>query len=143
MPPGYRVDERYPRGLVTVSYILLGAGYVTALALSTSDDAGPSSGWLYVPVLGPVGAIATRDASCPNMATDPILTAGQACADVAVSEARFVSLALLSGLLQLTGATLFVVGISDVERSLVLHDSARLSPTLSSSHAGLDFTTTF
>lgn len=140
VPQGYRIDESSERSLATVGGVLLGAGYLLGVVVAASDDAG--SQWMYVPVAGPFAAIASRDVVCGDMTSDP-QGAQDACVDRVSGEARFLSLALASGLLQVSGATLFVIGMNQSEQTLVPQTGAQLEPRVGTSEVGLDFTGRF
>lgn len=140
VPQGYRVDESAERSLATVGGVLLGAGYLIGVAVAASDDAGNQ--WMYAPVVGPFAAIATRDVVCGDMTMDP-QGARDACVDRVSGEARFLSLSLASGLLQLSGATLFVIGMNQSEQTLVPRAGAQLEPRVGTTEVGMDFTGRF
>jgi hypothetical protein len=113
----------------------MGTGYLIAAVLAATDDAAGS--WGFVPFAGPFVTIASRDLSCSNMASPSMLAASEECADRVSGQVRVVSLSLVSGLLQLSGATLFVVGTGQSERTLV-PEGAWLSPRVGDSSAGVD-----
>lgn len=140
IPEGYVVQEEPDLRLVTVGSVLLGTGYVVALLAASLDDT--SDAWSYVPAVGPAVALTTRDLGCGQLQADSAVAEQHECSQRVANEVRFVSLAVLSGVLQLTGVTLLGVGLGQSHSSLV-SARAHVSANVGRSGAGLELRGSF
>jgi hypothetical protein len=117
VPPGYVVRERPRRGLIISGSIVLGIPYVLGLVSASADNFSNESGWLAVPAIGPWITLASRrgcdsyrysedDASCRAVRT----------------------VLVLDGIMQATGAILFVAGVSSTKKVLVRQEAWAIAP---------------
>ncbi|MDX2051317.1 MAG: hypothetical protein SFV15_02935 [Polyangiaceae bacterium] len=101
--------------------LTFGTGYLGALGYSASSDIGPGSGWLLLPVLGPWAAINARHFGCKNssqLSQEEI----NGCLSLALGELKTITVLTFSGLVQVVGATLFVVGYTDKDQQWLPHN---------------------
>lgn len=122
IPPGYRLDERPRMGLVVGGLLTWGAAYAVGFAVAASNSFGNGTSWLAVPLVGPWAAIGARGNPCEISGVHQVPT--QECVNAALNEASHISLLLLDGLVQLVGASLFVVGMAAKKKELVRKDVA-------------------
>lgn len=110
VPPGARVVTRPRYGLIIAGSSMLGASWLLSLTIGGLASAGSSDHdeglWMVVPVVGPFAYLATLD--------DP-------------PGVVWFGLTFL-GLVQVTGATLLVVGAANPGRYLVYDGVARARP---------------
>jgi hypothetical protein len=125
---GYRLEVERNGGLMAAGIIAWGIGYGGGLIYLASADAGESPGWMFVPVVGPVGALASRDFDCSTK----IDAASQVedvdlCVDEGIKELRATTAIALSGVLQLVGSTLLLAGVLDERQRWVPTVPGRLT----------------
>lgn len=124
IPPGYTVEERVRRGPIIAGSIVFGVPYVLGLLAASADDFPNQSGWLVVPVAGPWVTLVSRDDTChDDFGGDDDVSYHYDCTD------GVDTLLVLDGLMQATGAALFIWGVSSSKKVLVRDDVAwRLTP---------------
>jgi hypothetical protein len=154
VPPGYHFEDRRRKGFLISGAIVLGIGYtvpipVTATKSQTqsyyflADDQVPfDPHLLLVPVIGPWAALA--DIPHYNCSEPPAKGISGGCGE---SKANIWKAVLVAdGLVQLTGATLLVLGLTWPRQQLVSNDyvNAQVVPVrLGSSGHGLAILGTF
>ena len=112
VPAGYHVEERPRKALIITGALLTGVPWV--LGITFAGGAKPSfenqTGWLVLPVLGPWLTLATRKTSdCTNTSS------GSYCFNDGDEGAKR-TLLVFDGLLQATGAVLFIAGIANPKK---------------------------
>jgi hypothetical protein len=119
VPPGYRVQRYYPRGFLIAGSITFGVGYGLGLlaVASTSSDKDFNAYWLILPVTGPFIGMATQRDTC-TFDTTPT--------NCGRDTGTLVVLAVL-GSLQVVGATLFTVGLTQRRERLVRVDGPQMT----------------
>jgi hypothetical protein len=131
VPPGYVVRERVRRGPIIAGSIVLGVPYVLGLITASATDFSNQSGWLTVPAVGPWITLASRR-SCDSYANRSF--------DGSVDEdsCRAVRTVLvLDGIMQVTGAALFVWGVTSPKKVLVRQEAWSVTPARVGSGYGL------
>jgi hypothetical protein len=89
--------------------ILLGVPYALGLSLAGGQSFPNSTGWLYVPGIGPWLALAARHKSGCGAGSD------SACVDSGTDDATRTSL-ILDGFMQTGGAIMFIVGLASPKK---------------------------
>lgn len=115
---GYRLETQRNTGVSVAGALTLGIGYLGGLGYLASADVGKGGGWLAVPVLGPWAAISVRDFGC-RKGEQPSQDEINACISAALRELKTVSVLSFSGMIQVVGATLLIVGITDTDQQWV------------------------
>jgi hypothetical protein len=117
IPQGYHVETRARKGLVISGSIVFGVPYLLSMSVAASSHYQPDR-WLYAPVVGPFINLATRADDC-----NPNGTSGTSsqfnCSDD--SGVRFFL--MMDGLMQVAGATMFVLGLA-LPTTLLVRDDA-------------------
>lgn len=134
IPPGYHAEHRYANGMILGGLFTVGIAYAAGLIGSGGGSDG--LGWLWAPVVGPWGAMASRRFSCNN---NPIEAPN--CVKKASKEVRTMALLSADAVVQATGAVLFFVGLGSGHDELVRNDqvSVRLTPrTAADGSVGFD-----
>jgi hypothetical protein len=132
-PQGYFLEEHVRRGPVIAGAIVLGVPYALGLSIAAGDNFSNQTGWLAVPALGPWITLATRE----NCATSP--DDGGCPSDSGVR-----TVLVLDALMQATGATLLIWGLSSPHKRYVRDDvSLQLVPTQFRGGYGLGAVGTF
>jgi hypothetical protein len=115
VPAGYHVEERPRKGLIITGALLTGVPWV--LGITFAGGAKPSfenqTGWLVLPVLGPWITLATRKTS--ECTTTYAGSSSTYCYDNGDEGAKR-TLLVFDGLLQATGAVLFIAGIASPKK---------------------------
>jgi len=129
IPDGYRLDEGPSSGLMTAGGLVLGLGYTIAFGISASHGFDRANGWLVVPVLGPWVALTKRESPC-DIGDVEIREDAENCVENALDEAALIAAIAVDGLVQATGAGLFLGGVLSRRRELVREDlqSFRIHP---------------
>jgi hypothetical protein len=109
---------------MTGGAITLALGYAVGLAGAATSGFGKGSAWLIAPVVGPFGALASRENPCPTETVMGHKVVREECIDNALDEALIVALLAMDGLVQATGLTLTIVGAVSRSRALVRTDVA-------------------
>jgi len=121
IPPGYHMESRPKKGLVVAGSIVFGVAYVFSASVAASSQF-TADRWLYLPVFGPFADLASRGSKCTTN-TVPISpgvdNTTQFCDDD--SGARFFL--MLDGLMQVSGATMLILGLALPTRLLVRDDA--------------------
>jgi len=117
IPPGYHVETRAKKGLVISGSIIFGVPYLLSMSVAASSRYEPDR-WLYAPVIGPFVNLATRSDYCNPNGTSGTSTSFD-CADD--SGVRFFL--MMDGLMQVAGATMFVLGLA-LPTTLLVRDDA-------------------
>jgi hypothetical protein len=117
IPPGYHVETRAKKGLVISGSIIFGVPYLLSMSVAASSRYPPDR-WLYAPVVGPFVNLATRSDSCNPNGTNGT-NASFDCTDD--SGVRFFL--MMDGLMQVAGATMFVLGLA-LPTTLLVRDDA-------------------
>ncbi len=102
VPPGYHVEMRQRRGLIITGALLTGVPWALGLSVASGQSFPNHTGWLVLPAIGPWLTLASRhDASCSSSSDD--------CWSF---DPATRTLLVLDGLMQTSGAILFVLGVS-------------------------------
>ncbi len=138
VPPGYRVEHRSANGLIAAGLATLLTGYSAGLIVGASDSFSDGTGWLIVPVIGPLAAIGARTYQCDN---DP--THANKCVSGAFNEVQTIAILSADAVVQATGAALFLAGLGSGRDELVrtdLQTGVRVTPrAVGASGFGLGF----
>jgi hypothetical protein len=115
VPAGYHVEDRSRRGLVISGAVILGVPYALGLSIASIGNFPNSTGWLVVPGLGPWITLAARhrSGSCANST----VTACSDSLDETLDSSTRTFL-VIDGLMQTTGAILFIYGLSSTQKVL-------------------------
>jgi hypothetical protein len=122
VPTGYHVEERARKGLIISGALLTGIPWAIGLAGVSSANFPNHSGWLVLPVLGPWLTLATRHQS---RCTSDGYSDSSICIDDDTNGLARTAL-VFDGLVQGTGAVLFIVGISSKSQVLTRDLGAHL-----------------
>jgi hypothetical protein len=119
-PPGYHVEERPRTGLVIAGTIVAGVPYFFSVVAAGAAQSNNASGDLYIPVAGPWLTMGQRRYGCnPDQTNSTTGQNLQCVADI------FVVMGLIAdGVMQATGATLLIVGLTATKSELVRDDQA-------------------
>jgi hypothetical protein len=113
-PPGYRLVERPRSGLITSGLIITGVAWGISVTAAAGNDFEDGTGFLVLPVVGPWLTIAARRTeNCVDTASGTICEASNSSARAAL---------VLDGLVQTTGAVLFVIGVSSTKKRYLRND---------------------
>jgi hypothetical protein len=133
VPDGYRVVRRSATGLLVGGGLTFVAAYGAGLALAAGESFENGSGYLAIPVIGPWAAIGGRSFKC----IAPVATTAQAaqkatnkCVAAAFDEVTTVVFLTADGLIQATGAVLFLVGLGSGYEELVREDLPKTAVTV-------------
>jgi hypothetical protein len=156
IPPGYHLEGRRRNGLLIAGLTILGIGYVVPIAVTASKSEASSPYLLgsdevpfdpvvlFLPVLGPWAAISQMPSDCsgwPYRGLDP-----SNCTKAQDETSIWRAALIVDGLVQLTGATLAVMGHLWPRQELVINSGlkAQVVPLrLSGSGHGLGVVGTF
>lgn len=136
VPSGYRLEERTRTGLVVSGAIILAVPYVIGLGATSPSHGDRAMNWLFVPAVGPWMALGLRHTSCtPETEHEVALChAGDAFAIMGL---------IMDGILQTTGATLLIVGLTVPKKVYVRKDMVELTLIPVPSGSGLGVQGTF
>lgn len=126
VPPRYRVVER-SSGLVLGGGLTFLAGYAAGLGLAASKSFENGMGYTAIPVVGPWAAIGARSFSCRvpisiNVDGAAVQRELNKCVGQALDEVTTVVFLTVDGLVQATGAVLFLIGVGSSYKELVRED---------------------
>jgi hypothetical protein len=107
IPPGYRVRRSINKGLVITGSAVLGAPWALGVSIAGNDKFSNQSGWLIVPVVGPLITLALRN----DCVTREYYSG---CYDDGTR-----GMLILDGLTQAAGLTLMVLGVAVPKTQLV------------------------
>jgi len=133
VPPGYRVENR-SSGLVLGGGLTFLAGYAAGLGLAASQSFANGSGYVAIPVAGPWAAIGARSFKCKvpisvNVDGATVQRELNKCVGQAFDEVTTVVFLTVDGLIQGTGAVLFLVGLGSSYQELVREDLPKAAVT--------------
>jgi hypothetical protein len=132
IPPGYHVEDKPRKGLVTAGIILTAVPYAMGLMAAAASEFGNQSVYLAVPYMGPWLTLGRRTSGCNRNADGS--TDGLRC----VGDIFTVMGLIIDGIAQATGGTLLLVGVLATKPQLVADDQAvRIAPTQIGSGYGL------
>lgn len=118
VPTGGHVATTRAWSALAFGGVLLGGAWLPSVVVAAASDV-DANHWLYVPIVGPWVAYATRDACAPNVDPRP-------CLSDAASRVGLIA----DGILQTTGAVLLVVGLpSSAEVKWGKEARLRIAPT--------------
>jgi hypothetical protein len=129
VPRGYRIEERTRRGPLIAGPIVFGVPYFIGLLASSAADYKNDSGWLVVPVIGPWATLAARR-GCDSYDSDYPYDTEAECRSVR-------TLLIIDGVMQVTGAALFIWGLTSPKKVLVREDAWLPMPARIGSGYGL------
>ena len=119
IPVGYHAEDHVRKGLVIGGSITLGVPYVLGLMLASAANFENKSGWLVVPVVGPVLTLALRkEHTCDTSSEDICI---ETTADRVVG-----TYLILDTLTQAGGAAMLLIGVAARKTELVRNDVANV-----------------
>ena len=144
IPAGYVVEQHSDTGLMWTGAVVWAAGYIGAI-VAGPDGEERGSGWALVPVIGPFGALFQQRVECDTdvETLDEVEVATEQCSDEIIDTARMASILLVDGLVQTTGALVFLIGWASTESALVLSDSVEVTPALGQGAYGVSVSGSF
>jgi hypothetical protein len=116
IPPGYHPETRPRKGLVISGSIVFGIPYFLSLSVAASSKFSPDR-WLYAPIIGPFVDLGNRKEDCNTIGN--AFGSTTTCKDD--SSERFFLMA--DGLMQVAGATMFILGLAIPQHLLVRDDA--------------------
>lgn len=148
VPPGYRVVQRSATGLTIGGGLTFLVAYAAGLGLAASQSFDNGTGYTAIPIIGPWAAIGGRSFKCkvPANATgtsQSVQKALNTCVGAAFDEVTTVVFLTADGLIQLTGAVLFVVGLASGYEELVREDLPKTAISISPSGVNLSLSGNF
>jgi hypothetical protein len=149
VPPGYRVVERSATGLTVGGGVTFLIGYAAGLGLAATQGFDNGTGYTAIPIAGPWAAIGGRSFSCKVPVTvssqdaKGVQKALNKCVGQAFDEVTTVVFLTVDGLIQLTGAVLFVVGLASGYEELVREDLPKTAISVSPNGFSLSVTGNF
>jgi len=133
---GYVLQTTRNTGLLWAGGLTFGGGYLGALGYATSASVGSGGGWLAVPVIGPWIAINGRHFRCEK--SEQLSQAAiDDCLSAAARELKTVTVLTFSGLFQVVGATLLIVGWTDKQQQWLPPDMSVDAGPVGASGQGL------
>ncbi len=134
VPPGYRVVDRANSGLIIGGGVTFLLAYAAGLGLAASQSFENGTGYTAIPVAGPWAAIGGRSFQCKAPVTTNTVQALQKainrCVGTAFDEVTTVVFLTADGLVQATGAALFLVGLATGHQELVREDLPKTAVTV-------------
>jgi hypothetical protein len=132
VPQGYYLEDSVRRGPVIAGSIVFGVPYAISLSIAGGNGFDNQTGWLALPVVGPWVELAARHSSCSQTSNDTV-----ACDEGEDTSVR--TGLVMDGLMQVTGAVLFIWGVTSHTQRLVRDDvaSVEIVPTTVGSGYGL------
>jgi hypothetical protein len=124
VPDGYRLDSSSNTGLMVGGLLTLLAGYGAAFVVASGNDFENGTQWLVVPVIGPWGALASRENPCAGIDVMNAEIEDAECIEKALDEAQLIAFLTVDGIAQVVGATLFLIGAASREKVLLRNDIA-------------------
>jgi hypothetical protein len=119
-PAGYHLEEGPSTGLVVAGAVTLAIPYVIGVSFVAPAGFPNQSIWLLVPVLGPWMSMGARRSTC-TLSHDATLCG--------LADTGALMMYMMDGILQATGATLLIVGVSTTRRRYVRDDVVSLLVT--------------
>lgn len=106
---------------------MFGVPYALGLSVAGGDDFQNQTGWLAVPVIGPWVTLAARDRCDASVTYDDTFDTFESTCD---EERTIRTLLVMDALMQVTGATLLVWGLTSKTKRYVRDDvSLQVLPT--------------
>jgi hypothetical protein len=135
VPPGYRVVHRPATGLTVGGGLTFAAAYLAGLGLAASQKFENGTGYTAIPVVGPWAAIGGRSFKCSvpitaNATGAAVQRALNACVGQAFDEVTTVVFLTADGLIQATGAVIFLIGLASGHDELVRSDLPKTAVTV-------------
>jgi hypothetical protein len=135
VPRGYRVVHRPATGLKIGGGLTFGAAYLAGLGLAASQSFGNGTAYTALPIIGPWAAIGGRSFRCKVPITADATGAAvqralNACVGEAFDEVTTVVFLTADGLIQATGAVIFLVGLASGHDELVRKDLPKTAVTV-------------
>lgn len=135
MPAGYRVVHRPATGLTVGGGVTFAAAYLAGLGLAATQNFENGTAYTAIPVIGPWAAIGGRSFRCKvpitaNATGAAVQRALNACVGEAFDEVTTVVFLTADGLIQATGAVLFLVGLASGREELVRKDLPKTAVTV-------------
>jgi hypothetical protein len=117
IPAGYHLETRPRKGLLISGPIIFGVPYLFSMSVAASSRYSPDQ-WLYAPVVGPFIDLASRKNDC-----DSFVTGGTSSTTTCPSDSGTRFLLMVDGIMQVAGATMFVLGLALPQHLLVRDDA--------------------
>lgn len=135
VPYGYRVVHRPATGMTVGGGLTFAAAYLAGLGLAATEKFENGTGYTAIPVIGPWAAIGGRSFKCSvPITTDATGAAVQRalnkCVGQAFDEVTTVVFLTADGLIQATGAVIFLIGLASGHEELVRKDLPKTSVTV-------------
>jgi hypothetical protein len=155
VPAGYRVVERSATALTAGGAVTFLVAYAAGLGLAATQSFDNGTGYTAIPVVGPWAAIGGRTFSCKaTVSTSGTAATAQEvnrevnkqlnkCVGKAFDEVTTVVFLTADGLIQLTGAVLFVIGLASGYEELVRDDLPKTAISVGPNGASLSVTGNF
>jgi len=127
VPSGYRVVRRSATGLIAGGGLTFAAAYLAGLGMAASQKFENGTSYAAIPVVGPWAAIGGRSFKCSvpitgNATGAAVQRALNSCVGKAFDEVTTVVFLTADGLIQATGAVIFLVGLASGHEELVRKD---------------------
>jgi hypothetical protein len=119
VPPGYEVVKRPATGLLAGGLVGLGIAYGTGVVFAAVNGFENGTGWLAVPIVGPWGAIGSRNYETCRTRT---VAEAKACVRNAVKEVQVITFFAVDGIGQLAGGLVTLAGLVSSKEELVRTD---------------------
>jgi hypothetical protein len=119
VPPGYEVVKRPATGLLAGGLVGLSIAYTGGVVFAAVNGFKNGTGWLAVPIVGPWGAIGSRNYETCRTRT---VAEAKACVRNAVKEVQVITFFAVDGLGQLAGGLVTLAGVVSSKEELVRSD---------------------
>jgi hypothetical protein len=119
VPPGYEIVKRPATGLLAGGLVGLGIAYTTGVVFAAVNGFENGTGWLAVPIVGPWGAIGSRDYETCRTRT---VAEAKACVRNAVKEVQVITFFAVDGIGQLAGGLVTLAGLVSSKEELIRSD---------------------
>lgn len=129
-PPGYVLESKPNSGLIIGGALTFGTSYALGLIFGAANDFEQGLGYAAIPLAGPWIALGARNFECAPASnpSDPAQAqaAADACQDATIENGLAAAVLAGTGVAQLVGATLVVVGFIDRKEAWVRGDLMEL-----------------
>jgi hypothetical protein len=119
VPPGYEVVKRPATGLLAGGLVGLSIAYTGGVVFAAVNGFKNGTGWLAVPIVGPWGAIGSRNYETCRTRT---VAEAKACVRNAVKEVQVITFFAVDGLGQLAGGLVTLAGVVSSKEELIRSD---------------------
>jgi hypothetical protein len=119
VPPGYEVVKRPASGLLAGGLVGLSIAYTGGVVFAAVNGFKNGTGWLAVPIVGPWGAIGSRNYETCRTRT---VAEAKACVRNAVKEVQVITFFAVDGIGQLAGGLVTLAGVVSSKEELVRSD---------------------